>query len=245
MVLVIVKAFGILEYVARDPAKAHSLTEIAEAMQLHQATCANILKTLVEINYLEHLGRKKGYRLGPMAYHLTNNHAHHQGLINAARGVMEGLTAELNETSILGIIRNNKRYVLHLVNSDQDLAVRSRTERNLYETATGRLLLAFMPEKERTRLLQVTGLPPVTVWPEAATAEGLEQALADIRAQELAVTHSASHIIGLAVPIRQGEGVVASLSIFLPAIRCSEQRQQEIIRRLRAAAKAIDRRLAG
>ncbi len=121
MVLVIVKALDILEWIARDPGKAHSLTEIAESLQMNQATCVNILQTLVTKNYLEHLGRKKGYRLGPMAYNLTNNLSYSQNLVSAAKDEMEKLTAQLNETSILGIIRNQKRFIVHLVNSDQAL----------------------------------------------------------------------------------------------------------------------------
>lgn len=197
---------------------------------MHQATCVNILQTLVEKSYLEHLGRKKGYRLGPMAYNLTNNLSYSQNLILAAKESMEKLTADLNETSILGIIRNQKRFIVHLVNSDQDLQVRSRSERNIYETATGRLLLAFVPDKERESIIQSTGLPTADTWPEATTPAELDAALATIRAQELATTHSRSHIIGLAVPIRKSRQVIASLSVFLPVIRCSEGRQDEIVR---------------
>ncbi|MFD2570468.1 IclR family transcriptional regulator [Spirosoma soli] len=243
MVLVIVKALDILEWVAREPGKAHSLTEIAEALQMNQATCVNILQTLVTKNYLEHLGRKKGYRLGPMAYNLTNNLSYSQNLVEAAKDEMEKLTAQLNETSILGIIRNQKRFIVHLVNSDQDLQVRSRTERNVYETATGRLLLAFMPDKERDGFLQSNGFPSTDTWPEAATPDDLDSALIKIRTEELAVTHSRTHIIGLAVPIRKSSQVVASLSVFLPEIRCSTSRQKEIVQALRQAARVINERL--
>lgn len=244
MVLVIVKALDILEWVARDPGKAHSLTEIAEALQMNQATCVNILQTLVTKNYLEHLGRKKGYRLGPMAYNLTNNLSYSQNLVSAAKDEMEKLTAQLNETSILGIIRNQKRFIVHLVNSDQDLQVRSRTERNVYETATGRLLLAFMPDKERDSFLHSNGLPSADTWPEAATPADLDAALAKIRSEELAVTYSKTHIIGLAVPIRKSGQVVAGLSVFLPEIRCSAPRKNEIVHALQQAAQVINERLA-
>ncbi|MCY7351729.1 MAG: IclR family transcriptional regulator [Cytophagaceae bacterium] len=245
MVLVIVKAFDILEFVARDQSRAFTLTEIAEALQLNQATCANILRTLVEKNYLEHVGRKKGYRLGPMAYNLTGSQAYGQNLVVAAKDAMENLTANLNETSLLGVLRNQKRYILHLVNSDQDLQVRSRTERSVYETATGRLLLAYLPDKEREAFLQTNGFPAEEIWPEASSAAGLEVALQKIRTDEFAPTHSRSHIIGLAVPIRNGPQVVAALSIFLPEIRCSTQRKKEIVVALRKAAEAISQRLPG
>ncbi|GAB3968427.1 IclR family transcriptional regulator [Spirosoma terrae] len=244
MVLVIVKALDILELIAQEPTRSHSLTEIAESLQMNQATCVNILKTLVDKNYLEHLGRKKGYRLGPMAYNLTNNLSYSQDLILVAKDIMEDLTQRLNETSILGIIRNQKRFIVHLVNSDQDLQVRSRTERNIYETASGRVLLAFMPAKERENLVHKIGYPGEDIWPGAGTPDGLSQELDLIQASELSVTLSKTHIIGLAVPIRRHTVVIASLSIFLPEIRCSESRKQEIEIELRAAAQLISRRLS-
>jgi IclR family transcriptional regulator, KDG regulon repressor len=244
MVLVVVKALDILELVARDAGRAHSLTEIAGELQMNQATCVNILKTLVDKNYLEHLGRKKGYRLGPMAYSLTNNPSYSQDLLVAAKEVMENLTAQLNETSILGIIRNQKRFIVHLVNSDQDLQVRSRTERTIYETASGRLLLAYMTDKERASLLNSIGYPTPDTWPGTDTTEGLATELSLIRAAELSITRSKTHIIGLAVPIRRHQMVVASLSVFLPEIRCNPLRQHQIEIDLRAAAEKITRHLS-
>ena len=243
MVLVVVKSLDILEWVARDASRSYSLTEIADGLQMNQATCVNILQTLVSKNYVEHLGRKKGYRLGPMAYNLTNNLSYSQNLLMAAKEPMEELTAELNETSILGILRNQKRFIVHLVNSDQDLQVRSRTERSVYETATGHLLLAFMSPKEQESFLQSNGLPAADIWPEGATLEGLGTELAMIRTQELAVTRSQSHVIGLAVPIRKGGQVIASLSVFMPQIRCPVNRQKEVVETLRRTSKLIDKRL--
>ena len=243
MVLVVVKALDILEFIARDAGRAYSLTEIAEGLNMHQATCVNILQTLVEKSYLEHLGRKKGYRLGPMAFNLTNNSAYSQHLITAAKDIMDYLTVQVNETSILGVIRNQKRYIVHLVNSDQDLQVRSRTERSLYETATGRLLLAYLPTKERDSLIAALGLPSPQVWPEAHTQIGLDAELAKIAADELCVTLSPTHIIGLAVPIRKQNQVIASLSIFLPEIRATNEKKTELIHALREASLLINKRL--
>ena len=243
MVLVIVKALDILEWVARDSSRTYSLTEIAGGLQMNQATCVNILQTLVSKNYIEHLGRKKGYRLGPMAYNLTNNLAYSQHLVLAAKEPMESLTAQLNETAILGIIRNQKRFIVHLVNSDQDLQVRSRSERSIYETASGRVLLAYQSPKEVDSFVQANGLPAPENWPEAITPTDLKAALEEIRSRELAITRSPSHIIGLAVPIRKANQVVASLSVFLPEIRCSAGRQAEIIHALQTTGRVITERL--
>lgn len=244
MVQVIIKAFDILEMVARQNGQAVSLPEIAEGLQLNQATAANIIKTMVAKNYLEHIGKKKGYRLGPMAFQLTNEVAYGQDLVTSAKEPMEQLTERLNETCILGTLRNYKRYILHVVNSNQDIQVRIRSERSVYETASGRLLLAYLSDKERERFLQHNGLPDKTLWEEAATVEGLMEALAKIREDGMAMTHfKNNHVVGFAVPVTVNKQVVAGLSIFLPEYRFSAAKRKEIIQGLREAVAVINRKL--
>ncbi|MBB5441182.1 DNA-binding IclR family transcriptional regulator [Pedobacter sp. AK017] len=241
MIQVINRALRTLEYVAKHKERSCSLSEIAESLQLHQPTCANILKTLVDMNYLEHLGRKKGYRLGAKCYELTGNLSYNQNLLQAAKGEMEALTKKLNETCILGILRNQKRFIVHTVNSDQDLQVRSRTERDLYETASGRILLAFLPEKERESLINAIGLPKPEIWKEAKTKKQLDLALADIRNDNLVITLSPQHIVGLAVPIIKDGVTIASLSIFLPESRYNVKNAfKTIITTLKESAKRIN-----
>ncbi|WP_232540989.1 IclR family transcriptional regulator domain-containing protein [Spirosoma endbachense] len=133
---------------------------------------------------------------------------------------------------------------MHLVNSDQDLQVRSRTERNIYETASGRLLMAYMTEKERSSLIQSIGYLTPDIWAGANTADGIIAQMDKIRADALCNTRSKSHIIGLAVPMRRQQQVVASLSVFLPEIRFSQDRQQQIEFELRFTAEKISRRLS-
>ena len=245
MVQVVIKALDILELVAQRDGQAISLTEISDELRLNQATTANIIKTLAEKNYLEHIGKKKGYRLGPAAFQLTNDVAYGQSLVNASREVMEALTARLNESCILGTLRHYKRYILHVVNSNQDIQVRIRSERSVYETASGRLLLAYLPEKERDRFLQQNGLPEMPVWEEGSTPEGLLTALGAIRQEGLAMTHfTHTHLVGFAVPIFENKVVVAGLSIFLPEYRYSVPRKKEIVEALREAADSITRKLS-
>lgn len=244
MVQVIIKAFDILELVAQRNGQAISLPEISQELQLNQATAANIIKTLAEKNYLEHIGKKRGYRLGPAAFQLTNEVAYGQELVNAASEIMEELTAKLNESCILGTLRNYKRFILHVVNSNQDIQVRIRSERSVYETASGRLLLAYLSEKERERFLQHNGLPDSVLWEGAESPEGLLAALRKIREENLAMTHAKnSHLLGFAVPILLNNQVVAGLSVFLPEYRCALSRKKVIIEALRLAAEKINNRL--
>jgi DNA-binding IclR family transcriptional regulator len=244
MIQVVVRALEILEYVSKQSNEPVSLSEISTAVGLHQPTCANIVKTLVTKNYLEHLGRKHGYRLGANAYHLTGNLAYSQNLILAAKDVMENLTKTLNESSLLGILRNHKRYLLHTSQSDHDLLVRSRTETDIYPTATGRILMAFMPIKDLENIIQVIGLPQPQVWQGAQTKEDLLLALDEIRRNEMAFTLSAKHIVGVSVPIKKADKVLASLSVFLPESRYTPPHKAQIIHELVKAKEKINERLS-
>lgn len=245
MVQVLIKAFDILELVAQRKGQPISLTEISDELQLNQATAANIINTIVSKDYLEHIGKKKGYRLGLSAYRLTNAVAYEQDLINAAREPMEQLTAKLNETSILGILQNQKRFILHVVNSNQDIQVQIRSERNVYETASGRLLLAYLTDRELERFLQANGLPSDDLWIGATTFEGLKSELREIREVGIAKTHRLmSHLKGFAVPIFNNDKVIAGLSVFVPEYRCTEGKEEEIISSMIEASRAISRVLS-
>jgi DNA-binding IclR family transcriptional regulator len=244
MVQVLIKAFDILELVAQRNGQAISLTEISQELELNQATSANIINTMAEKGYLEHIGKKKGYRLGPSAYRLTNEVAYEQDLVHAAHETMEALTAKLNETCLLGILRNFKRYILCVANSTQDIQVQIRTERSVYETASGRLLLAYLSEKEIERFLKYNGLPDSDLWEEASSYTEFIETLANIRKESIAITHLKNrHVKGFAVPIVMNKKVVAGLSVFVPEYRCTDIHEEDIIQGLKDSAQIISQRL--
>ncbi len=244
MVRVVLKTFDILEMVAKRSDQGATLTEISKELEFNQATAANIITTMVSRGYLEHIGKKKGYKLGPAAFGLTNDVAYGQELVEAARDVMEKLTGKLNECCLLGILRHNKRYILHAVNSTQEIQVQVQSERNVYETASGRLLMAYLSEKEIDKFLQQNGLPVKSLWSEASTTGGLMKALANIRKEGISMTSVKDrHVRGFAVPIFMQEKVVAGISVFLPDYRCTLSREKEIIKSLKESAAVISARL--
>ena len=243
MIQVIVRALDILEFVAQHGKEPIQLIKIAENAGLSQPTTANIVKTLLDKNYLERVGRKEGYRLGASAYQLTGNLSYSQNLILAAKDLMEDLTEQLNETSLLAVIRNNKRFVLHTVQSNQDLQVRTRAEAPIYQTASGRLLISYLGSKELDKFIQAVGLPDVNEWPGIQTREKLEKALQKIRKEEFIQTVNANHIIGFAIPVYKKTQVIASLSVYLPESRVTPAYKANIIKLMGRTANRIKERL--
>ncbi|MBN1346393.1 MAG: IclR family transcriptional regulator [Phycisphaerae bacterium] len=244
MIQVIHRGLDILELLASQPERVFPLGEIAQVLDLHRATCSNILKTLSQRGYVERLPSRGGYRLGSLSSPWQGLAEHDHELSVAARPVLQSLSQTLNETSLIGVIRGGKRVMLECAAGDRDLQVRSRRFRNVYETASGRLLLAYLPDEQRNAFVERVGLPDARVWREIRSAKDLNDALAAVRRRKLARSDSPEHVVGLAVPVWREDQVVASISVYLPEVRLAPRRRNEIVSALRGAGAEISRRLA-
>jgi DNA-binding IclR family transcriptional regulator len=244
MIQALVKALRVLEVVAEEPETARPLGLIAARCQLNSATCAHILRTLVETGYVEQAGRKLGYTLGPAAHRLAARGPYRKDLVSQAGAVMEQLAARLGETIILAVLRGGRRLTLHEIGGGGALQVRSDVVRadDPYVTATGRLLLAGLPKDELADFIRGAGLPGQR-WPEAAGRAGLDGELARIRGEGLAIADR-GEVIGVAFPIFKGERMAAALGLFLPAFRFAGTHREEVLSAMREAAEGLSRKEA-
>ncbi|MVM31201.1 helix-turn-helix domain-containing protein [Spirosoma sp. HMF4905] len=244
MIQVINRALDLLELIANDPEQPKSLGELADGLSLNHGTCANILKTLVARGYVEQVAAKKGYILGAKAYTLTGNEAYQKDLLEAAREPMDALTQSVNENCLLAILKDNQRVVIHRTFAEQDLQVRTADIKPVYDSASGRLLLAMLSKEKLQRFISKYGLPYGDSWPEIQSEDQLYDALALMNRDELALqTIPNRHVIGLAVPIYKNGIVVSSLSIYLPEYRYMAMDKQRLVQDLRKCAESINNKL--
>ena len=241
MIQVIHRALDILELIARDRSRMYSLSDISSQLKLNNGTCANIIKTLVTRGYIEHEGRKTGYRLGSMSYLLTGNYSHKQELLSAATEPINQLSVQLNESCILSIIQDDKRIVLYEIKSTHELQVINRKEKEIYRTSTGRMVLACMEEKEQQEFIRKFGLPSDEEWGGIEDEDDLITELNKIRKKQLALQISKAQIVGLAVPIFKDDKVIASLGIYLPQSRYTTSMQEKILEGLKKTGELINR----
>ena len=239
MVQVVTRALDILEFVALSGKNPIQLIKIAEHMKLSQPTTANIVKTLLEKNYLEQLGRKTGYRLGFAAYQLSGNLSYNQDLTLAAKELLAELTKQLEETSLIAVIRNNKRVILHMEECNQPLQVKTTMIADVYATSTGRLLIAYMSPKELDKLISSIGLPSKKTWAGAETRAGLDKILEEIREKKFVQVLSVHHTVGFAVPVYRSKEVIASLSVFIPVSRYTETHKEKLYKLMYRTARKI------
>jgi len=237
------RALAVLEVLSDEPERPWPLSEIAERVQLKLSTCANILKTMLDLGYVEQVQRKGGYTLGPMAYHLTRNGPYRRDLVELAVPLMADLAGEVRESVLLAAISGGRRTTLCQVDGDDVFRIRDGflLQQDVCRTATGRLLLAHLPEGELRSFLAANGLPAAEQWPEAATEADLARELAGLRDAGRAITlHDPA---GIAFPVSDGRVVVAALGLFLPRDRFKGAHKKRILAGMAATAASISEQL--
>ena len=243
---VVRRAVRILELVAEQPETPRSLTEIAARAGLSAPTCSKIIGTLVQESYVEQIAPRKGYILGPMAYALAARGPYRKDLVACAQPAAQELAAATGETVLVAILHRHRRFMLLRVDGTQAVQVRPETtlEEDIYATATGRLLLANLPDKEREEYLAAAGLPKPSVWPKAATKAKLRAELREIRRAGCEFNIRRGEVAAIAFAIRERDRVVAALGLYLPAHRCEGKHHRKILDGMVKAAATISRRLS-
>jgi DNA-binding IclR family transcriptional regulator len=233
----------ILELVSSDPAREWPLAQIARSQGLHRATCANILKTLVARGALDQPQKRGGYRLGPLAYYLVRNGRYRQDLVAAAQPVMDDLAQSLGETVLLASMLGRRRFILAQARGSSSVEVSPDMLflKDIYQTATGRVLLSHLDAHDLKAAVRELDLPPRRVWPKAAgAAERLVKALNAIRRTGWEVNDSAPDVVQFAVSVSPDGKPAAALGCFVPAYRCPPARRQAVLAQLRLAARRIE-----
>lgn len=239
MIQVVHRALNILELLAKDRDRDYSLSEISNGLGLNPSTCANIIKTLLNRGYIEQQARKQGYRLGIQAYYLTGNYSNRKELIKVSIAPMRELRDKFNESCILSIMKENMRVTLHKELSSQELQVVSnQEEKNIYLTATGRVILAFKETDAQMEFIKKYGLPG-SMWPGVKNEKDLMDELNKVKQKQLSVHFDNNYIAGVGAPVFKNNEVIAAIGIYLPEVRFNYTMQEKIFTELSNTAKII------
>ncbi|MFF8641262.1 IclR family transcriptional regulator [Streptomyces sp. NPDC015345] len=210
-----------------------SAPEVTRRLQLPRTTVHELLTTLAARSYLAQIPDQPGrYRLGVRTYQLGSRYAEQLDLAAEGQQVAREVAETCDETVHVAILEDTD--VIYIAKVDSTHAVRmvSAAGRRLpaHCTSVGKMLLASLPQPELESRLQ--GREFVAMTPASITdPDELAAALADIRERGVAVEHRESNpdVSCVAAPVRDSAGrVVAALSISVPMIRWSEEREREL-----------------
>ncbi|HWP34345.1 MAG TPA: IclR family transcriptional regulator [Thermodesulfobacteriota bacterium] len=224
------------------------VTELSKRLKLHKNNVFRLLATLESRGYIEQNKATENYRLGLKSLELGQTFIRQMGLLRQARPVMESLVEACNETTYVGIVRENYVVYLDVVEAKQTVRVVNRVGARLpvYCTAMGKAQLAYESEDEIERLLPAKELKRYTENTITELPKLLEH-LRKVAEQGYAVDDREFEpdVKCVAVPIRDyTRRVVGGISVSAPAIRLPQERiERELAPLVKKAGAEISARL--
>jgi IclR family transcriptional regulator, acetate operon repressor len=236
------RAFAIMEMVAKADWPV-SLVDAVEALRLPKPTVYRIMALLEQAGLLIREPEGKRYMVGPRLAGFGMDVVTNSVLRAPRHAILEALVEEVGETCNVTTREGNDIVYLDRVETAwplrMHLAPGSRVP--LHCTASGKLFLSQLPEKQRSRILDVLPLKRCTE-KTIVDRDALERELERIRERQVGTDdeESLSGMMCVAVPIRNPDGeMCASVAVHAPVARMSLEQGLTHVPRLRRAAKAL------
>ncbi|MEU5024654.1 IclR family transcriptional regulator [Streptomyces milbemycinicus] len=248
LVPAVTRALDILELFL-DGDGTLSAPEITRKLGLPRTTVHELVTTLAARSYLVQVPDQPGrYRLGVRPYQLGSRYAEQLDLAAEGQQVARSVAETCDETVHVAILEGAD--VIYIAKVDSTHAVRmvSAAGRRLpaHCTSVGKMLLASLSEEDlAARIPEDKPLAAMTD-NSITSPQELRRHLAAIRERGIAVEQRESNpdVSCVAAPVRDSVGkVVAALSISVPMIRWSEERQEELAELAAKGAGELSARL--
>ena len=238
------RALRALELIAE--AGELGITELGRRLGVHKATASRLIATLAEKGMVERDPVSEKYRLGFGVIRLAGAAMAGLDLVRTARPILEELAERTRETVNLGVLSGDAVVYIDQVTGTRSIVAVSWVGRRtpVHYASNGKVLLAFMDDRERERLLSVPlerATKNTVVDPTKIRVQ-----LAEIRARGYATTMEELEegLNAVAAPIRRADGqVIAALSVSGPAFRMRPVDLPRVARVTAEAATSISRRL--
>ena len=240
------RACQILKLVAENKGGLKYL-EIAKALKIPSSSLSGILPGLTRERFLSLDPSTKRYLLGPEILLLAGNYLDNLDIVEICKPVLRKLMENSGESAALSLQVGYEFITMARVDSPQPLRpiLQIGERRPLYATASGKAMLAFMPDHELEKYFASVDLTAFTS-KTITDPKVLRRRLEKIRASYISYNRKelSDHIIAMATPIFNFDGkVVAAIVVSLPEIRFTSQKEVLIERALKEGSMAISAKL--
>ncbi len=225
-----------------------NLNKLAEAVGLNVSTCHHLVATLVTRGYVLHAGRGRGYMLSSKLGELTALANQEFDIADFVRPDLEQLNADLRESVQMAVLHGSALITQVRFPSLIPTHVEPdelRKTKAAHATATGKAILAWLPEAELVRVATENGLTAYTD-KTITTLSGLIEELRLVRRSGFAVDDEELEpdVVCIGAAVRDGAGaVIGSLSVSMPKGRASADYRSYITNSVVQCAKELSDRL--
>jgi len=215
--------------------------ELAEATSIPLPTVYRYIALLREMGLV--IGDDRGaYHLSPRLMALARAAEAAESLIEFADPVMRELVRDCGETAMFIRLIARVPVCVHRVQTPRHLRATFEPGQSmpLYQGASGRVLLAGLPEQTRREYLE----PLQRTDPEAAAR--MAAAVDKVAARGWATSDEEIErgVWAASAPVTDGRAVVAALTVPSPLVRAPAELQEWLVGQVRAAAARLSHRIA-
>ncbi|BDT99891.1 IclR family transcriptional regulator [Nocardia sputorum] len=229
------KIMAVLEAFAIDDT-ALSLAELARRTRIPKGTLHRVLADMVTVRLLDRTDA--GYRLGGYLFELGMRASVERSLLEVAIPFLEELNARMHETTHLGVLDGMEVVYLTKIGGRRQASAPSRIGGRMpvHCTAIGKVLLANADPALREKVLAgpLRRYTPRTMVLPGTLRQQLDRIAADGVAFEF--EESTPGLVCVAAPVREGDRVVAAISVAGPSHRFHPDAHAASVR---AAAEGI------
>ncbi|VVE06849.1 Transcriptional regulator KdgR [Pandoraea morbifera] len=234
-----VRAFRILEILSASGAPM-TLAEIVAAIGLPKQTVHRILKQLEAAWLVTREAGSRHYEPSSRVRAMAVNALMHVGPAAARHGILQQLVDKFGETCNLSMLSGDDLVYLDRIETDwsRQLKLSPGSRVPLHCTASGKLLLAFLPRARREKLIAHLPLRP-RAENTITDLEDLREELTETRKRRVG-TNNEEHVPGMiavAVPVMLDRNrACAAIAVQASAQHCTLEKLMTFLPDLQAAA---------
>lgn len=245
----VVRALDILEVLASQR-EGLVLSELSGRVGLNSSTCHHLISTLVSRGYVLHLGRSRGYALGAKVHELVDLAAGESDIGELLKDDLKVLGSKIGHGVQLAVMTETLLLTkLRFPAPDQKSAALEPDElikmRALHATATGKAILAWLPEIELVRVISANGLTKYTE-KTLTTLSGLIEDLRLVRRRGHSIDDEElkEGVVCIGAALRDpGGAIVGSISMTAPSDTMTKEYRTKIAKEMVSAALEFSKRL--
>lgn len=227
-----------------------SAATITKALNVHRSTSYRMLKSLVQLGYINHHEDSGEYSFSTKLEELIHRGTSWSWLKEIAKPYLDKFYRETNETIHLAVLQDNELRYLSKWESTRSLRVvvqsREGGHAPLHCTGLGKMLLSGKNEISLEKLIKTLKLTSYTKQ-TICTVDAFKSELQDIRESHYSIDNE-EHDEGvccLAVPLTdKDQTIIAAISITVPLVRFTKERKDELLKEIMNLGILISREIA-
>lgn len=242
----VVRAFHIIEALAKDDGQPKGIQDLAVLTSLTKATVHRIISTLVNLGYVDKDVNGK-YVLGLRVISLSTIILNNLRVANIAQNDLDLLAKQTELTAHLAIIDNNDLLYLAKANSNLSIQTTSYIGQRSYihSTSLGKAICAYLPTDRVKRILVDKGMRQFTE-KTITTIGGYLTELERVKENGYAIDNEENekYVRCVAAPIFDHTGsVIASISVSGLVIHIKEEDIPDLSVKVKTVADQISKKM--